>query len=513
MTKPDRCILALTALAAAIAAVFLAALTVAWPGRFPAASPLAGPAAAQGVDQGADQGDERGTDQGTEPQAGGQVPGSAAEMTLSFAAVVKRAAPAVVNIYATQVVPQSVSPFADDPFFSQFFGDAVVPRRQNSLGSGVILRGDGIVVSNYHVVGEASEIRVVLSDRREFEGRVILSDARADLAVIRLAGASGLPALGLADSDRAEVGDLVLAIGNPFGVGQTVTSGIVSGLARSGIGPGAGPGIGRTGGYFIQTDAAINPGNSGGALVDMDGRLLGINTSILTRSGGSQGVGFAIPSNLVRQNVEQAEAGATALVRPWPGIETQAVDAGMAEALGMAAPRGVMILRAHPDSPFLAAGLGEGDVILSLGGFAVDAPGELDFRLATLGVGGTARAEYWRDGVVKVADVALSAAPGGDVREVAVGEGTGFEGLSVAPLTPALAERLGLPLSAEGVVVTSVGGRAAQSQLQPGDVVTRVNGTVIGTPEELDRALRAGGRRWQIEFDRGGQHATIRLRG
>jgi Do/DeqQ family serine protease len=441
------------------------------------------------------------------------VPTSQLEIALSFAPVVKRAAPAVVNIYATQIVPQSVSPFADDPFFSQFFGDAVVPRQQNSLGSGVILRGDGIVVSNYHVVGEATDIRVVLSDRREFEGKVILADEGADIAVIRLEGARDLPALDFADSDRSQVGDLVLAIGNPFGVGQTVTSGIVSGLARSGIGAGGrGAGGGLGGGYFIQTDAAINPGNSGGALVDMQGRLLGINTSILTRSGGSQGVGFAIPANLVRQYVEQAEAGRTDLARPWAGMEVQAVDAGMAEALGMGAPHGVMVLRMHPDSPFRAAGLTEGDILTSLGGFAVDAPQELEFRMATLGVGGSAPVEFWREGAAQKGQVALIAAPGGDVAAADVGQGTAFEGLSVAPMTPALAERMGLPIGAEGVVVTSVGGPAAQTQLQPGDVVTRVNGADIRSPGDLDAALRAGDGRWRIEFDRGGQHAMIRLR-
>ncbi|MFZ5710859.1 MAG: trypsin-like peptidase domain-containing protein [Pseudomonadota bacterium] len=433
------------------------------------------------------------------------VPGTAAEIALSFAPVVRQAAPAVVNIYATQVVPQSVSPFASDPFFSQFFGGAdVAPRYQNSLGSGVILRGDGIVVSNYHVVGEAAAIRVVLSDRREFAGEVILADQKADIAVIRLKGAADLPALSFADSDKAAVGDLVLAIGNPFGIGQTVTSGIVSGLARSGIGRGEG--------YFIQTDAAINPGNSGGALVDMEGRLLGLNTSILTRSGGSQGVGFAIPSNLVRQYVEQAEAGRTELARPWSGIEVQPVDAAMAEALGMPAPRGVMILRIHPDSPFASAGLAEGDVLTSLGGLPVDAPQELEFRLGTLGVGGSAAIGFWRDGAEQTGQIALAEAPGGDVRATAVAQGTVFDGLTVATLTPALGEKLGLPITASGVVVTAVGGPAVRTQLLPGDIVTRVNGTVIRSPADLDSALRSGGRQWQIDFSRGGQDAVIRLR-
>ncbi|MCB2105473.1 MAG: trypsin-like peptidase domain-containing protein, partial [Rhodobacteraceae bacterium] len=215
-----------------------------------------------------------------------RVPQDAAEISLSFAPLVRATAPAVVNIYARRIVEQRQSPFANDPFFSQFFGlGQAAPRVQNSLGSGVILREDGIVVSNVHVVAGADEIRVVLSDRREYDGKVILADPAADIAVIQLEGASDLPALTLADSDQAEVGDLVLAIGNPFGVGQTVTSGIVSGLARSGGGMGQGRG------YFIQTDAPINPGNSGGALIDMEGHVLGINSQIVTRSGGSNGIG------------------------------------------------------------------------------------------------------------------------------------------------------------------------------------------------------------------------------
>ncbi|HHC29646.1 MAG TPA: trypsin-like serine protease, partial [Rhodobacterales bacterium] len=216
------------------------------------------------------------------------VPQSRAQVQLTFAPVVERAAPSVVNIYAKQVVAEQVSPFFEDPFFRQFFGDlgAVRPKEKNSLGSGVIV-GDGLVVSNFHVVENATEIRVVLADRREFDGELVLADERADLAVIRVAGGENLPTLDLADSDALAVGDLVLAIGNPFGVGQTVSSGIISGLARSGRGGGAF----NAGSYFIQTDAPINPGNSGGALVDMAGRLVGINTQILTRSGGSNGIG------------------------------------------------------------------------------------------------------------------------------------------------------------------------------------------------------------------------------
>jgi S1-C subfamily serine protease len=267
-----------------------------------------------------------------------RIPESPAEISLSFAPLVKQAAPAVVNIYASRVVQQSQSPFAGDPFFQNFFRDFPSrPRVQNSLGSGVILSPDGIVVSNYHVVGQATEIRVQLNDRSEYAAEVLLADEEADLAILKLKGAKKLPSLALRDSDTVEVGELALAIGNPFGVGQTVSSGIISGLARSGTA------TGNARGYFIQTDAPINPGNSGGALIDINGDLIGINTSILTRSGGSNGIGFAIPSALVAQFVAQAEAGKTRFERPWAGMVAQPVDADLAEGLQLKRPVVVVI--------------------------------------------------------------------------------------------------------------------------------------------------------------------------
>lgn len=224
-----------------------------------------------------------------------RMPVSQAEIQPGFAPLVRQAAPAVVNINAKRVVAVRSSPFAGDPYFQGLFHDLGTIRRQvqNSLGSGVILSSDGIVVSNYHVVGEATDIRVVMTDLCEYSASVILADEESDLAILRLDGASDLPTFSHRDSDSVEVGELVLAIGNPFGAGQTVNSGIVSGLARSGTASGTGRG------YFIQTDAAINPGNSGGALIEVNGDLIGVNTAILTRSGGSHGIGFAIPANLV----------------------------------------------------------------------------------------------------------------------------------------------------------------------------------------------------------------------
>ncbi len=227
-----------------------------------------------------------------------QVPASAGEMQLSFAPVVKRVSPAVVNVYASRTIQQQVSPFFSDPFFRQFFGDPfggqTNTRVQRSLGSGVIISADGLIVTNFHVIAQADEVKVALSDKREFAADIVLKDERSDLAVLKIKGNAGsLPVIEFANSDQVEVGDLVLAVGDPFGVGQTVTSGIVSAFARV-------PGSPSEDQYFIQTDAAINPGNSGGALVDMKGRLIGINRMIVSPSGASSGIGFAIPSNLVR---------------------------------------------------------------------------------------------------------------------------------------------------------------------------------------------------------------------
>jgi S1-C subfamily serine protease len=338
------------------------------------------------------------------------VPRSADQIRLTFAPVVKRAAPAVVNVFTRKVVEGRASPFPPNPLFEQFFRDfGGVPRRrlENSLGSGVILRADGVVVTNAHVVENAVEVRVALSDKREFDADVIFADAPSDLAVLRLRGARGLPVIAPREGPEPEVGDLVLAIGNPFGVGQTVTSGIVSATARS---TGRGPG-GRGGGYFIQTDAAINPGNSGGALVDMDGRLVGVNTAILSRGGGSIGIGFAIPVELVSRAVETALAGGRALERPWAGVRGQAVTAEIAEAMGLETPSGVAIADLHPRSPLRAAGLRPGDVIVALDEEPVETPEEFAFRLATMGTGGRAALRYLRDGRERAAEFDLIPAP------------------------------------------------------------------------------------------------------
>ncbi|HKF70352.1 MAG TPA: trypsin-like peptidase domain-containing protein, partial [Stellaceae bacterium] len=299
------------------------------------------------------------------PAVAQTAPRSREAIRLSFAPIVKQAAPAVVNVFSRRVVRTSASPFADDPFFRRFFGNRSpfgLPqeRVQNSLGSGVIIDPDGLIVTNHHVIQEAQEITVVLSDRREFEAKVLRSDERTDLAVLKIdQKGERLPTLELGDSDALQVGDLVLAIGNPFGVGQTVTSGIVSGLARTAIGI-------SDFRSFIQTDAAINPGNSGGALVDVDGKLVGINTAIYSRSGGSIGIGFAIPTSMVRAVVEGAKTGKL-IARAWLGATGQPVTAEIAQAAGLDRPRGALVKEVVAESPAAQAGIRPGDVIVAIG--------------------------------------------------------------------------------------------------------------------------------------------------
>ncbi|RYH08685.1 trypsin-like peptidase domain-containing protein [Tropicimonas sp. IMCC6043] len=438
-----------------------------------------------------------------------RVPVSQAELQLSFAPVVRKTAPAVVNIYASWVTERRASPFANDPFFSQFFDGftQATPRVQNSLGSGVIVDAGGIVVSNYHVVQEARDIRVVLADRREFAGEVLLSDREADIAVIRLEDAEGLPALDFADSDLAQVGDLVLAIGNPFGVGQTVSSGIVSATARTGAA------TRQSSGYFLQTDAPINPGNSGGALVDMQGRLVGLNTSILTRSGGSNGIGFAIPANLVAQYVDQAKAGNDRFQRPWSGLSVQEVDGGIAHALGQQVPAGVLVSDLHPESPFARAGIRTGDVILAIDGFAVNAADALDYRLVTLGIGTEAEVDLLRDGAQQRVRVALAEAPGGDATPVQIGGRSLLAGLVVADVTPRLIEEMDLPMSTSGVIVLRSEGPSVRLGLRPGDVIRSLNGDAFEDAASLQRELRGGARLREMEFSRGEQILRLRLHG
>ncbi len=445
------------------------------------------------------------------------LPQSREQVMLSYAPLVRQAAPAVVNIYSRRVVRQRVSPLLDDPFFQRFFGQAFpnsVPRQrvEQSLGSGVILSPDGLLVTNHHVIKDADEITVVLSDRREFEARVAISDERTDLAVLRIDPPRGeaLPFIEFRDSDDLEVGDIVLAIGNPFGVGQTVTSGIISAVARTGVGI-------SDYNFFIQTDAAINPGNSGGALVAMDGRLVGINTAIFSRSGGSQGIGFAVPANMVRTVVEASRDGSK-LVRPWIGVSAQTVTGEMASALGMARPGGVLVERIDPRSPAALAGLRRGDVIAAVNGRAVDDPDSLRFRIATLPVGGRAVLRVLRKGEASEIAFAVAAPPEDPPREVTriQGRGNPLGGAVVANLSPALAEEIGFPGPAEGILVMQVEqpGAAARLGIEPGDVILRVNDREVPSVRALVQALERPGRGgWSLAIRRGERVLNAQVQG
>jgi Do/DeqQ family serine protease len=437
------------------------------------------------------------------------VPTSQAQISLSFAPLVRDAAPAVVNIYAKRIVETRVSPFASDPFFKNFFGDLgpARPRVQNSLGSGVILSRDGFMVSNYHVVGGASDIRVVLKDRREFSAEVLLGDKASDLAILRLKDAEDLPFLSLRDSNTVEVGELTLAIGNPFGVGQTVSSGIISGLARSGAV------TGNERGYFIQTDAPINPGNSGGALIGMDGALIGVNTAIVTRSGGSNGIGFAIPAALVDQFVTQARAGETRFRRPWAGMGGQTVDADLASSLGLERAGGMAITQVQEGSPFAAVGLGVGDVIVAAGGREVNSPSEMLYYMTVAGIGAEIDVRAIREGRVAEYTVAMIGPPDLPPREdVTLGERDVLQGMKVANVNPSVLSEYQLPILPEGVVVLETGLIAPRVGVQRGDILREIDGRKITAPSDVVQALSTGRRSVSLVVERGGQLVLLRFR-
>lgn len=444
------------------------------------------------------------------PVAAEQVPTSKEQIQLSFAPLVKEATPAVVNIYARIMAEPRRTPLQRDPFFERFFRApfSEAPRVQNSLGSGVILSEDGIVASNYHVVGMATEITIVLNDRREFSARVLLADEEADLAILLIEAEGPFPYLPLRKSDTVEVGELALAIGNPFGVGQTVSSGIISGLARSRAGGGK-AGLG----YFIQTDAPINPGNSGGALIDMAGRLVGINTSILTRSGGSNGIGFAIPADLVGAFVAQAREGEATFQRPWAGIAGQPVDADMAVSLGRNRSGGLIVSGMHTASPFAAAGLQVGDVITHVVGQEVNTPAEMIYRMSVVGLGRTAEVRLDRQGDVLEIDVPLMVAPEEPPRALTIlNDRTLLPDLRLARINPAVLSELNLPLGAQGVVVMEPGPHGRRLGLRSSDVIAEINGARMRHPNDVQSALAGYTRRIEMVIQRDGQRRLLRFR-
>ena len=431
----------------------------------------------------------------------------------SFAPIVKKAAPAVVNVYVRARVSTFVSPFADDPLFRRFFGDRFgMPqeRIQNSLGSGVIVAPEGVVVTNTHVVkiGGAAEIRIALADRREFDAKVVQLDDKSDIAVLRIEGGEGrFPYLEFENSDAVEVGDMVLASGNPFGVGQTVTSGIISALGRTEVGNSDAQ-------VFIQTDAAINPGNSGGALVDMAARVVGINTAIFSRSGGSHGVGFAVPSNMVRLVVDSAIAGHK-LERPWLGAKLDTMTREMAEAMGIARVAGAIVTRVYDIGSAAQAGLQAGDVIVAVDGYEVADARAILYRLTTRGVGNRCRLDIVRKGRQLALEVALRAAPQAgkdDVRNLSGAHP--FDGARVSNILPAVADELGLE-DQEGVVILQVrpDSKAARIGFQAGDIIQQVGRKKIDTVGELEAVLREHQQVWLVQLKRGNQSVRLQLAG
>ena len=435
-----------------------------------------------------------------------EVPRTSEQGRLSFAPIVREAAPAVVNVYSSRVVRERVF---GSSMFDMLFGDGFgMPRErvQSSLGSGVIVSPDGVIVTNTHVIEGADELTVVLNDRREFPAEIILADERTDLAVLKI-DAGVLPTLDIADTRSLEVGDLVLAIGNPFGVGQTVTSGIVSALARTDVGV-------TDYAFFIQTDAAINPGNSGGALVDADGRLVGVNTAIFSRSGGSNGIGFAIPAEMVRRVIDAAVNDGQ-VVRPWLGVKGQPVTTDMTAALGLEAPRGVIVSELYPGAPGEKAGLRRGDVILTINGREVFDEGGLRFVAATLRPGERTDLTILRDGRPQTVRATLSPPPGATEADLVVLEGAHpFDGSEVAELSPALADALRRDPFETGVVVNRLfrGSLAVRFGLRPGDVIAAVNSRSVDSVEDLQQAIAAGGPVWVVDVRRNGRGVRLQAR-
>jgi Do/DeqQ family serine protease len=438
-----------------------------------------------------------------------RVPTSPADLKLSYAPIVQRVQPAVVNVYAAKMMQRN--PLLDDPIFRRFFG---VPgqqgdQMQRSLGSGVMVDSTGLVVTNVHVIEGADQVKVSLSDKREFEAEIVLKDSRSDLAVLRLKDShEKFPTLDLANSDELMVGDVVIAIGNPFGVGQTVTHGIISALARTQVGI-------TDYQFFIQTDAAINPGNSGGALVDMTGRLAGINTAIYSRSGGSQGIGFAIPANMVRVVVASAKSGGKAVKRPWLGARLQAVTHEIAESLGLRLPNGALVASVVPNSPAARAGLKSSDLIIAVDGQAIEDPNGFDYRFATHPIGGTSQVDVQRGGKPVKLTVPLETAPDIGRNEITLTTRSPFQGAKVANISPAVADELHLDADTEGVVVTDLGddSTAANVGFQKGDIILLVNSQKIAKTSDLEKATRDSSRVWRITLMRGGQQINVTLGG
>ena len=424
----------------------------------------------------------------------------------SYAPIVKQALPAVVNVFASRTETRPRNPLFDDPVFQRFFGAENIPRQrtQQSLGSGVIVDASGLVVTNHHVIEGMTEVKIALSDKREFEAEIILRDQKSDLAVLKLKGSGPFPVVELGDSDALEVGDVVLAIGNPFGVGQTVTHGIVSALARTQAGI-------SDYGFFIQTDAPINPGNSGGALVDMNARLAGINSAIFSQTGSSVGIGFAIPINMVKGVIATAKSGGHQVRRPWLGATLQNVTKEIADSLGLDRPSGAIVTEVFDKSPAAEAGLKRGDVVVALDTQKIEDFEAFGYRFGTKAIGGSSSLNLLRNGKPLALALKLIGAPEFPVRDARKLTGKQpFAGASVANLSPALIEEISLDKFREGVVVTEVeeGSIAERLSLQKGDVVISVNDVKIATTRDLEKLVASRHSVWKLTIGRAGEIFT-----
>ncbi|MEI7931628.1 MAG: Do family serine endopeptidase [Alphaproteobacteria bacterium] len=430
-----------------------------------------------------------------------RAPASVAEMRSSFAPVVRASAPAVVNVFSERRTQSASSRTG-----SLFSGGLPRERVEQSLGSGAIVRGDGVIVTNNHVIEGNDTIRVVLADRREFPAKVLLADPRSDLAVLKIDIPAGetLPIIKIDPDEKLEVGDLVLAIGNPYGVGQTVTNGIISALSRSGVGI-------TDYSFFIQTDAAVNPGNSGGPLVDMDGDLIGLNTAIFSESGGASGISFAIPAAMVRQVVASAVAGNSHVERPWLGAQTVPITHDAAQNLGLSIAQGVQVKQVYPGGPADKGGIKVGDILLTINGESVNDDSAVNYRIGTRPTGDNATLKVMRSGAERTLTVKLATPPGGDAQVIHISGSNPFTGATVSNLTPALAEEKGLDPFLKGVTITEAPTTTARGgfAFKAGDVILEVNGQTIDSTQTLQDAIKSGTRQWIFAVQRGDQVRRI----
>jgi serine protease Do len=418
----------------------------------------------------------------------------------SYAPVVKKAAPSVVNIFTSRTIKERprANPLMNDPLFRQFFGDQSQDvgrertRKEQSLGSGVIVSPDGFILTANHVVADADEVKVAIpGNKSEFTARIVGKDRLTDIAVLKIQ-AINLPAITLADSDQLEVGDLVLALGNPFGVGQTVTMGIVSALERSGLG---------FNGYenFIQTDAAINPGNSGGALVDAEGRLVGINTAIISPSGGNNGIGLAVPINMARSVLERLVSNGK-VTRGYLGILPQDVDAGLARQFNLPDQNGALVGDVVPDSPAAKAGLKSGDVIVSINGKDIADAHGLQLHVSQCLPGSIATVKFLRSGLLKTLAVPLAELPGANSQPGGPNENSAdhatadaLDGVTVGDLDAQIRQQLRVPTTLRGAIVTEVrsDSNSANAGLQPRDVIVEINRQPVTSSDDAVRFCQA----------------------